>query len=98
MILNQISKWENVNIRLHLEAASRWSACSKFERMVALKIEFDEHGFDEEFGEHGFDFLGHHFAINTSANEELSILFLESIQFHFERHSIFVERVESCEK
>jgi len=78
LILNQISKWENVNIRLHLEAASRWSACSKFERMVALKIEFDEHGFDEEFGEHGFDFLGHHFAINTSANEELIHSILES--------------------
>ena len=36
-----------------------------------MKIEFGEHGFDEEFGEHGFDFLGHHFAINISANEEL---------------------------
>ena len=45
---------------------------------MALKIEhgfhppsFDEHGFEEDFDTHGFDFLGHHFAINTSANEEL---------------------------
>ena len=35
---------------------------------MALKI---EHGFEEDFDTHGFDFLGHHFAINTSANEEL---------------------------
>ena len=45
---------------------------------MVLKIEhgfhppsFDEHGFEEDFDTHGFDFLGHHFAINTSANEEL---------------------------
>ena len=44
---------------------------------MALKIEhgfhpasFDEHSFEEDFDTHGFDFLGHHFAINTSANEE----------------------------
>ena len=46
---------------------------------MALKMEhgfhppsFDEHGFEEDFDTHGFDFLGHHFAINTSANEELN--------------------------
>ena len=44
-----------------------------------MKIEFDEHGFDEEFGEHGFNFLGHHFAINTSANEELIHSILRAI-------------------
>ena len=31
--------------------------------------ENEEHGFEKE--EHGFDFLGHHFFINRSANEEL---------------------------
>ena len=35
---------------------------------MALKM---EHGFEEVFDTHGFDFLSHHFAINTSANEEL---------------------------
>ena len=31
--------------------------------------ENEEHGFEKE--KHDFDFLGHHFAINGSANEEL---------------------------
>ena len=36
-----------------------------------LKRKMEKEMFEEENEEHGFDFLGHHFAINRSANEEL---------------------------
>ena len=39
--------------------------------------ENEEHGFEKE--KHGFDFLGHHFAINRSANEELRHSILKEI-------------------
>ena len=42
--------------------------------------ENEEHGFEKE--EHGFDFLGHHFAINKSANKVL-------------KYSIFIEQFSS---
>ena len=52
---------------------------------MALKVEhgfhppsFDEHGFEEVFDTHSFDFLGLHFAINTSANEVLNHSILEN--------------------
>ena len=41
-----------------------------------LKRKMKKEMFEEENEEYGFDFLGYHFAINRSANEE----FMHSIQ------------------
>ena len=44
-----------------------------------LKRKMEKEMFKEENDEHGLDFLGHHFAINKSANEELRYSILKAI-------------------
>lgn len=73
-----------------------WHTALKIENgPKCLKRKMEKEMFEEENEEHGFDFLGHHFAINRSANEKLKHSIMRE-QFSILREFRELEIISSC--